>query len=832
MTPADSDSNPVAAAGGGNWVPGVTAAIAILAIVWMGLGWEALRRPDTYRGKKGDYYSLLVHGFRSGHLYMDLAADPRLESKDPAIRSQAFAPLDTSYFRGHLYLSYGVTPAALVLLPYACLTGGDLDPRVAVVGFVVLGFLFSLGTWSMAARDAFGRPSALFQAASVAALAFATSTPLLLARAMFYELAEAAVYACTMAACYWIYRALSGRGRPGLQLALASGALALAVGSRPDVVVALPVLAAASLLAASRARKPGDCPAVYASLCAASIVPASLVGALLATYNLERFGSPFDFGFTHSLNAFFSDPGLKLASPRFIWPNLHWYYLTLPAIGPYFPYVYPCRAEFGPAGYRTGEIMHGQFPVFVFAAFVVLSAAFVCRRLLPARPAPFFGILAFIFLSTLLALCPLGIRADRYMVDFQAPLILGIVLLAGLVAPLLGDRFRGPWGAAFAVLVAVAVAFNFFAGIEEFDAFKNIRTSTFDRMEYVGNLPSALLGRLGLLRYGPLEVKAVFPKPEAAPTFEPLLTLGTPRLNDTLYVIEYPTGQIQLLADHLGYPQPRSDLIPIEPGRPYTFSVDMGALYPPLNHPFFSRYGTMQARLLKSRVSVMMDGRLVFNSHLGSYDAPPWTLEIGREDISMSLSRPRFSGTIVSVRRLPPPPQSGALEKPGAWRIVCVLPLQLPGASFPIVASGTTGNGTILFVTILPGNRVRFGIDEWFIGGAASDPIEVDPLLEHTVDVFFGPIARKSSWLGVYASAPEQLAGSGRLLNVWLDGRLVLSAGLKRPYTGPSDSNAVIASNPQGFSTCREKFFGPIQAAPFSELELADFLRCNLALNP
>jgi hypothetical protein len=61
---------------------------------------------------------------------------------------------------------------------------------------------------------------------------------------------------------------------------------------------------------------------------------------------------------------------------------------------------------------------------------------------------------------------------------------------------------------------------------------------------------------------------------------------------------------------------------------------------------------------------------------------------------------------------------------------------------------------------------------------------------------------------------------------------LSLSSELGRSYTRPSDSDIVIASNPQGFSTSHAKFEGPIGAVPFSEMEMIDFLKRNLALKP
>jgi len=814
---------------GARWLARLVVCGCLLVIVWMGVGFDAIRRPSTYRGEKDDYYSLLVHGFLKGHLYMDIVADPRLESPDPLVRESAPAPLDSSYFRGHFYLYYGVTPAALILLPYSWLTGGDLEPKVAVVLCVAVGFLFSLGIWRMVARDCFGRLSALFQVASITALAFATTTPLLLTRAMFYELAEAPVYACSMAGCFWVYRALSGRGRPWLQVALASLSLALAVGCRPDLILALPVLAAVALLMARRAK--GDGSRALLRLGSAAVLPAAAVGALLAVYNFERFGSPLEFGFKYGQNAMLA-AHRQVVSPRFIWANLHWYYLTSPGLGPFFPYVYPCRASFGPAGYQTGETIHGQFPTFLLFAYVAASAIAMSGRTQVRRQAAYLSVLGFMFVSVLLGLSVFAIRADRYMVDFQPALLLGIVLLAGMVATgLVGRRFAGIWGWGFAALALLAAAFNFLAGIQEFDTFRNLRPSTFMAMEAVGNVPSGWLGRLGILHYGPVEMKVQFPAIVAGAAAEPLLALGTPEISDALYVNEYPVNLIQFMGEHLGYPEPRSDLIQMTPGRTYTVTLEMGALYPPLNHPFFSRYGALQARRMKTQLRVSLDGKSVISTDMGSYDAPPWTLELGRNDISMSPARMRFSGKIVAARRLAPPAPEKDIGRNGLWRIRCVLPMQAVSHSFPILASGVTGNGTLVYVSVLPDNQIRFGLDEWGYGGGYSNPVSVDPQAEHTIEIFIGMFASRAPWPAAWRESDERLRNSASKLRIWMDGQLVRSYDLHRPFN-PVYTAINVGANAQGFNTSLPLYEGPIKADPYSNGEEREFLDRNFRAGP
>lgn len=491
--------------------------------------------------------------------------------------------------------------------------------------------------------------------------------------------------------------------------------------------------------------------------------------------------------------------------------------------------MFPSRADFGPPGYETGENIHGQFPFLVLAAFVGVSAALAGRRPRLGGLGAYLGLLAFMSVSVFMLIAPLGIRADRYMVDFQAPLALGVVLLAGAVSPRTGGPASRAWAASFAALALLAGAFNVFAGLQLFDCFKNLRTSTFEAMQHVGNMPSELLGRAGLLRYGPVELKVAFPQPEAKATFEPLLSLGTPRYNDSLYVVQFPWNQVQFLADHYGILQQRSGLISITPGRVYTLRVDMGAFYPPLDHPFFSRYGPVQAHRMKTEVHVELDGQSVIDAPMGSYDAPPWTIELGRNDIALSGARTAFSGKILGSTRLPPREPAADLGSNGLCRLRCVFPMQLVGRYYPLLSSGVTGRGTLLFVSVLPAGRIQFGVDEWGAGASLSEPLRVEPEAEHTVEVFIGTLAGNTRWPAAWRVGSGELEASANRLQVWLDGKLALSRVLLVPFE-PMAGLIDVGTNIQGFSTSSPGFEGPIRAAPFSQEELREFLERNLRL--
>ena len=832
MTPAEPLARDAPGGRKLSWVSAAAVGACLAVMLWMGLGWDALLRRENYVGKKPDYYSHLVHGFVAGHLYMDVKADPRLGSPDPAVRDSADYLLDASYFKGHYYLYFGATPAVLVLLPYAWLTGADLEPRVVVVLCTMVGFLFSIGILRMATRGHLGRPGACFQVALVVILAFATATPLLLTRAMFYELPIAAGYSCTMAGAFWIYRSLLGRGARCLNLSLASLSMGLAVGCRPELVFSVPLLACAAFLAASRDRGTSRWPRSLVQAGAAALVPAALVGACLALYNYERFGSPLDFGISYSSNDFVWSHH-RLASFTYLWPNVHWYYLTFPALSPFFPYVFPEEAYFGPPGYVWGEAIHGQFPVFALAAFVAISSVYLRGRPGIARLGTFLGFLGWMFLGAFLPLCFMGVRADRYMVDFQPALALGVVLLAAAVATARGGSAPSRlWRGAFVLLAAAAAAFNLFAGLEEFSAMKNIRSGTFRSMELIGNYPSYWLEKTGMLRTGPIELKVVFPENVKAASVEPILTVGTPESTDSLYVAEWPPGgRIMLSGDHHGFGGPSSQAMTVTPGQVYTLKVDMGAFYPPLNHPYFARFKTRQAHTIKSSIRVEMDGKTVLDQKMGSYDAPPWTLESGRNDVTLNPYKTVFSGHVLSARRLAPPEPVAVEANNGLWRIRCVFPMDHPSSNHPLLSAGVTGNGTLVYLNVLPENKIRIGLDEWGAGGSSSDAIDVKPDGEHLIEIYLGPLASKVKWPTRWGLSTGQLDRHGHDLRVWLDGRPVWTTELHLALDS-TDSLIDVGTNLQGFSTAPPEYLGQIRSESFSDSEAEEFVRRNTGTNP
>ncbi len=93
------------------------------------------------------YYNLMVQGFRAGQLNLKLDVPPGLsqlaDPYDPVANAHyrgAFYRLhDLTYYKGRLYMYFGVTPALLLFWPYVALTGHYLFHRQAVAIFCAAG---------------------------------------------------------------------------------------------------------------------------------------------------------------------------------------------------------------------------------------------------------------------------------------------------------------------------------------------------------------------------------------------------------------------------------------------------------------------------------------------------------------------------------------------------------------------------------------------------------------------------------------------------------------------------------------------------------------------
>src|ERR1039458_6806273 len=188
-----------------------------------------------------NYYNLLVQGFRAGHLSLKKEipagftqlADPYDPVANGPYRTLPYRLSDLSYYKGKLYLYWGVTPAVILYWPYVVLTGHYVTDRLAVTIFCAIGILVSVGLLRALWRRYFAGVNVGVVAACALGLALASGVPVLLPKSDIYEVAISCGYMLTMLALGGIWCALQDPDRRCRWLAAAGVAYGLAVGSRP-----------------------------------------------------------------------------------------------------------------------------------------------------------------------------------------------------------------------------------------------------------------------------------------------------------------------------------------------------------------------------------------------------------------------------------------------------------------------------------------------------------------------------------------------------------------------------------------------------------------------
>lgn len=406
------------------------------------------------------YYNLLVQGFSEGHLYLKL--DPpagliRLANPyDPVANAPYLRVLnDLSFYKGKLYLYFGITPALVLFWPYHLLTGQYLSEGGAVAIFFAIGFAATLGLARAICRRYFPETNIWMIAVCMLVLGLAMGltvsgtvyeqTSLTIAGSV-YEIAETCGFAFAMLALVAIWRTMhaSPKGQASWLL-LASLAYGLAIGSRPTLLFGAVVLMV-PVVQVWRERA-GSGPGLrILILFAAAAVPITLAGLGLMLYNDLRFGSALEFGWHYQLNRN-DQANIRQFSLHYLWYDFWFYFLQPFGLTAHFPFLKSVPLPPSPSGDNARETsacgaILTNYPLVLLALAVPLAWR--------GRPAQTVSsvrwlVVALLSLSTTVsfALCLFFATHGRYGLDFLPELLLlsviGFLCLKRVVMP-----FR-PW---------------------------------------------------------------------------------------------------------------------------------------------------------------------------------------------------------------------------------------------------------------------------------------------------------------------------------------------------------------------------------------------------
>lgn len=717
---------------------------------------SSTNNPFSLRGQKNDYYNLLTDGLLDGHLHMKVKP---LDTPDPANAEFGLGDLpyllDASFHEGKYYLYFGPTPVLLTFLPYAWITGHDLSENMVTWLFASAGFLMSVVLVRFIRSRLF--PATPGGIMIVVTLLLGTGNVCLIAlrHPLFYEAAIACGYFLNTVYLFSLARVVVGTNRPAIWLVVAGLSAGLSVGSRPTYVFGTLLLPLVLLwLWRARVATSEWSRGRWARLAGAAIGPVVLCGLALMAYNYLRFGDVLEFGVKYQFTY------RPTFDARFIPYNFANYYLRLPEFSLFFPFIYPILERGKPSTYVGFEHIHGQAWAAPFLVVVLIAAGWYAiaawrGRLVddenssPAKPAArilaveavLFGLLGLSFLFPFLLLLTTGVRANRYMIDFQPTLIAlaSFAVFAGLRS--VTGRARWTITLAFALMVAIGLLHNAFSSLQLYEYFKSSNPGTYERVARWLNGPTHVLGRWIYPHMGPIRATVYFPEGRVGTT-DPLVVTGAAEFSNFLVVDYLDDNHVRFGIREFNRVPTYGAPVKVQPRQGYSLEVDLGSLYPPGAHPFFDPFSRGDRTLIRRTASVKLDGVPVLTARVAFYDASPGDVYVGINPLWPAASEPRFNGIITHIERQGINDLLSKLNLGtyGALKLDLVLPPFTGRRSEPLVVTGEPGLGDALFLVYEDGDHIRLGSDHWGAGSVVSEPFAVDFKKSHEVEISMGSL--------------------------------------------------------------------------------------------
>ncbi|GHU82280.1 hypothetical protein AGMMS50284_3900 [Clostridia bacterium] len=372
---------------------------------------------------------------------------------DPTQRDGIELKWDHAFYNGKYYSYFGVVPVFVLYLPSYFLTGKLISSQMVSYIFACFAAVFmSLSVFELAKRWK-SKPPLILVIAAMAALCNGSMLMYSLAGSLFYEVATLSAQAFVSAGFYFILRACNKENLPKASLAMGALCMALAVGCRPNFLLAsfVTVTFVWQALQAKNQCNPqatltppqNKIYSAYSSLiqkiksvfCKENLpqifsfaVPYAIVGFGLMIYNYVRFDSFFEFGAAYQLTV--SDITKSKAVDLSKLPiMLAQYMWMVPQFTTRFPFVFPKYEGSNYLGYYYGLNYFGIYanPLLWLTAMLPWSL----KRGLKENKLRLFAVLSLAIGLFMALLCTsMGGTSLRYAADFAWLLFLPAIVIA------------------------------------------------------------------------------------------------------------------------------------------------------------------------------------------------------------------------------------------------------------------------------------------------------------------------------------------------------------------------------------------------------------------
>lgn len=742
---------------------------------WIAGGNEPSRQPQSY-------YAQLTDAFLSGQLHLKEKPDPRLDAlTDPYSGAlDVPRPWDVSYFNRRFYLYFSPVPALLFMAPIKLLSGFYLPDGIATTVFGAAGF--GLGAWWLLRQQRRWLPE-LGEGWIIAGLAVwclcSHAQALAYAGGIYLVPINAAFLCLTAAIVCWT----TAWDHPARVRWLVFGGLlwGLAIACRPNYLFSAGGVLAFLLSVWMRQRSlPLAQRRGFLQLALAAGLPMALIGAVMLAYNWARFGQVAEFGTSYMLMAGDQRHLQQLDVGRIHATLLPTLLRPMP-YSTYFPFAVP-----GTEGLLAASPLLLVLLALPWLWFSARSEERAFWRSVGTA-------LLLAGIGNLLSVCMLLTQEFRYGIDYLPALMLVAVLVSWrLACPPQGASSglrrtgRALLGLGAAVSLLHAAALNVVL-IDVPQRAPDLARTWHWPLHWI----EQALG----YEYGPLHLHGRLP---AGPPGTVLPLVVTGRGGDVLYVRYTGPNQVQFGFLHAGAGRVEGEPVELDLAATHDFSLDLGSLYPRPEHPLFARRDPREVQLLRQRIRVTANDRILLDGSSDFFASDPLDLQVGRNPRGLVTGSSRLDLSGLRWRRAGIPVGPPAARFPlRPVRMEVSFPRFEHYKQEPLLCTGRPGQGDLLYVIYAGPNQLRLAHDSPGAGSIESMTLAYEPGRVYTLDVDMGSLRP--------ADGRTKLDG---LLRLHLDGQPVLN--VMRPFNPSEAVELAFGHNALGSGTVYPLFTGHI----------------------
>jgi hypothetical protein len=281
---------------------------------------------------------------------------------------------------------------------------------------------------------------------------------------------------------------------------------------------------------------------------------------------------------------------------------------------------------------------------------------------------------------------------------------------------------------------------------------------------------------------------------------QPLVSTGHKGAGDLLNVEMLPGGLVRFQHDCWNSSDVVSDPLPTDVKAEHVVDIEMGSLYCNAQQPV--------PEALRRRLAVWVDGKLAIDMDRPFNPSTPQEVEFGFNSIGGGSSSGMFTGEIIGRESIPARPLSPEKEEWGPLQMTVLFRDAVIGVNEPLLTTGVGAAAKIVYVHYEDRQHARFGFDRAGSGGKLGPSVAVDYSQPHTVEIALGSLFPPEGGPGWDGHAAPPAAERHRLLEVRVDGNVVLQA--EEPAATASLREISVGRNYVNTTNCLRTFSGQI----------------------